>query len=296
MIMRTITLYICLLMTCFICGAKEITIIPQFTLGDTIRYRATTSLVMYHGNDSLVSTTKLLPTLIVDGKNDKGFVITTNNRLEDFSVECSDPEAGETLKSFDKSDILNDFVAAIVLKIQLGADCRPDSILNMNAVKERMTDAFINMSAKQQGIEESNREEWEKETRPLLVGAVNMICTPTHLIEQQFGNLPYFNLTGIPLKSEKIPTSMIITGDLLKMCHDLKELDMEIAPLDSDMESGINAADGMYSISISGKKDKLEIEGMLLYGAGIMNHGILAVKTESDTKRLITTYAIDALK
>lgn len=294
--MRTITLYICLLMTCFICGAKEITIIPQFTLGDTIRYRATTSLVMYHGNDSLVSTTKLLPTLIVDGKNDKGFVITTNNRLEDFSVECSDPEAGETLKSFDKSDILNDFVAAIVLKIQLGADCRPDSILNMNAVKERMTDAFINMSAKQQGIEESNREEWEKETRPLLVGAVNMICTPTHLIEQQFGNLPYFNLTGIPLKSEKIPTSMIITGDLLKMCHGLKELDMKITPLDSDMESGINAADGMYSISISGKKDKLEIEGMLLYGAGIMNHGILTVKTESDTERLITTYAIDALK
>lgn len=296
MIMRTITLYICLLMTCFICGAKEITIIPQFTLGDTIRYRATTSLVMYHGKDSLVSTTKLLPTLIVDGKNDKGFVITTNNRLEDFSVECSDPEAGETLKSFDKSDILNDFVAAIVLKIQLGADCRPDSILNMNAVKERMTDAFINMSAKQQGIEESNREEWEKETRPLLVGAVNMICTPTHLIEQQFGNLPYFNLTGIPLKSGKIPTSMIITGDLLKMCHGLKELDMKITPLDSDMESGINAADGMYSISISGKKDKLEIEGMLLYGAGIMNHGILTVKTESDTERLITTYAIDALK
>lgn len=294
--MRTITLYICLLMTCFICGAKEITIIPQFTLGDTIRYRATTSLVMYHGNDSLVSTTKLLPTLIVDGKNDKGFVITTNNRLEDFSVECSDPEAGETLKSFDKSDILNDFVAAIVLKIQLGADCRPDSILNMNAVKERMTDAFINMSAKQQGIEESNREEWEKETRPLLVGAVNMICTPTHLIEQQFANLPYFNLTGIPLKSGKIPTSMIITGDLLKMCHDLKELDMKIKPLDSNMESSISAADEMYSISISGKKDKLEIEGMLLYGAGIMNHGILAVKTESDTKRLITTYAIDALK
>lgn len=296
MIMRTITLYICLLMTCFICGAKEITIIPQFTLGDTIRYRATTSLVMYHGEDSLVSTTKLLPTLIVDGKNDKGFVITTNNRLEDFSVECSDPEAEETLKSFDKSDILNDFVAAIVLRIQLGADCRPDSILNMNYVKERMTDAFINMSAKQQGIEESNREEWEKETRPLLVGAVNMICTPTHLIEQQFGNLPYFNLTGIPLKSGKIPTSMIITGDLLKMCHGLKELDMKITPLDSNMESSISAADGMYSISISGKKDKLEIEGMLLYGAGIMNHGILTVKTESDTERLITTYAIDALK
>lgn len=269
---------------------------PQFTVGDTIGYRATTSLVMYHGKDSLVSTTKLLPTLIVNEKNDKGFVITINNRLEDFSIECSDPEAGETLKAFDKSDILNDFVAAIVLKIQLGADCRPDSILNMNAVRERITEAYINMFAKQQEVDESNRAKWENETRPLLVGAVDMICTPAHLIEQQFGNLPYFNLTGIPLKSGKIPTSMIITGDLMKMCQGLKELDMEITPLDSNMESGISADDGMYSIRISGKKDKLDVEGMLLYSGGIMAHGFLTVKMESDTERLVSTYAIDIIK
>ncbi len=296
MIMRTIALYIFLLMTCFICGAKEIFIIPQFTLGDTIRYRATTCLVMYHGKDSLVSTTKLLPSLIVDGKNDKGFVVTTNNSLEDFSVECSDPEAGETLKSYDKTDILNDFVASIVLRIQLGADCRPDSILNMDAVKERITDAFINMSAKQQGIEESNREEWEKETRPLLVGAIDMLCTPNHLIEQQFGNLPYFNLTGIPLKSGKIPTSMIITGDLLKMCHGLKELNMKITHFDDNIEHSIGSDDGMYSIRIQGKKDRMEVEGLLLYSTGIMAHGILTVRTESDTERLLTTYVIDAIK
>lgn len=294
--MRTLIFYICLVTACFACGAKEIIILPQFAVGDTLRYRATTSLVMYHGRDSLVSTTKLLPTLIVDEKNDKGFIITTNNRLENFSVECSDPAAGETLESFDKSDILNEFVAAIVLKIQLDADCRPDSILNMNVVKERITDAYINMFAKQQEIDESNREEWEKETRPLLVGAVDMICTPTHLIEQQFGNLPYFNLTGIPLKSGKIQTSMIITGDLLKMCHGLKELDMTITQLDSDMESGISADDGMYSISISGKKDKIEIEGLLLYGGGIMNHGIVSVKVDSGTERILTTYIIDPIK
>lgn len=294
--MRTLIFYICLVTACFACGAKEIIILPQFAVGDTLRYRATTSLVMYHEKDSLVSTTKLLPTLIVDEKNDKGFIITTNNRLENFSVECSDPEVGETLESFDKSDILNDFVAAIVLKIQLDADCRPDSILNMKVVKERITDAYINMLAKQQEIDESNRDEWKKETRPLLVGAVDMICTPTHLIEQQFGNLPYFNLIGIPLKSGKIQTSMIITGDLLKMCHRLKELDMNITPLDSNMESGISADDGMYSIKISGKKDKIEIEGQLLYGGGIMNHGIVSVKIDSDTERMLTTYIIDPIK
>ena len=181
------------------------------------------------------------------------------------------------------------FVAAIVLKIQLGADCRPDSILNMNAVRERITEAYINMFAKQQEVDESNRAKWENETRPLLVGAVDMICTPAHLIEQQFGNLPYFNLTGIPLKSGKIPTLMIITGDLMKMCQGLKELDMEITPLDSNMESSISADDGMYSIIIRGKKDKLDGEGMLLYSGGIMAHGILTVKMESDTERLVTT-------
>lgn len=186
-IMRKAALFICVLMTCFICGAKEITIIPQFVVGDTIRYRATTNIVMHHDKDSLVSTTKLLPTLIVEEKNNRGFVIRTTNSLEDISVECSDPEAVE------------------------------------------------------------------------------------------------------------IPTSMILTGDLLKMCHGVNELNMEITTLDSDIESSINADDGMYSISIMGKEGTTEIEGLLLYGGGIMNHGILSVKTESGSERMLTTYMIEAI-
>ena len=89
---------------------------------------------------------------------------------------------------------------------------------------------------------------------------------------------------------------MIVTGDILNMCHGLKELDMEITPLDSNMESGISANDGMYSIRISGKKDKLEVEGLLLYSGGIMTHGILTVKMDSDSERLVTTYALDIIK
>ena len=290
MITRTTTLYICLLMTCFMCGAKEITIIPQFAVGDTIRYRATTSLVVYHENDSLVSTTKMLPTLIVDEKNDKGFVITTINRLEDFSVECSDPEAGETLNSFDETDILNDFIAAIVLRIQLDADCRPDTILNMEEVKKSVLNAYVKMLEREFGTEVDVNE------APVVIGAISDICNQTHLIEQQFGNLPYFNFTGIPLKSGKIPASMIITGDLLKMCHGLNELDMDITLLESDMESGTQADDGLYSIKISGKKDNIEIGGLLLYGAGRMNHGILNLRTGSGSERLFTTYVIDAIK
>jgi len=52
----------------------------------------------------------------------------------------------------------------------------------------------------------------------------------------------------------------------------------------------------MYSISISGKKDKIEIEGLLLYGGGIMNHGIVSVKVDSGTERILTTYIIDPIK
>lgn len=185
--MRKAALFICVLMTCFICGAKEITIIPQFVVGDTIRYRASTNIVMHHDKDSLVSTTKLLPTLIVEEKNNRGFVIRTTNSLEDFSVECSHPEAVE------------------------------------------------------------------------------------------------------------IPPSMILTGDLLKMCHGVNELNMGITTLDSDIESSINADDGMYSISIMGKEGTTEIEGLLLYGGGIMNHGILSVKTESGSERMLTTYMIEAI-
>lgn len=294
--MRTIIFYICLLTAGFACGAKEIIILPQFAVGDTLRYRATTSLVMYHGRDSLVSTTKLLPALIVDEKNDKGFIITTNNRLEDFSVECSDPEAGETLESFDKSDILNDVVAAITLRIQLGTDCQPDSILNLDAVKERITDAYINSFAKRQEIDESNRDEWEKETMPLLIGTVNMMYTPKHLIEQQFGNLPYLNFTGIPLKSGKIPASMVLPDELQIICPGLTELKMEIRQFESNMESSIEDKDGLYHIKFGGKKGTAHIEGELLYAAGILTNGFLSLRNESDTEKLISNYMIEIIK
>lgn len=50
---------------------------PQLAESDTIMYRTTAQTIMYHENDSLVSQTKLLPEIIVEGKNNKGFVIIT---------------------------------------------------------------------------------------------------------------------------------------------------------------------------------------------------------------------------
>lgn len=37
--MKALIFYICLLTACFACGAKDIIILPQFDVGDTIRYR-----------------------------------------------------------------------------------------------------------------------------------------------------------------------------------------------------------------------------------------------------------------
>ena len=149
---------------------------PQLAESDTIMYRTTAQTIMYHENDSLVSQTKLLPEIIVEGKNNKGFVIKTTNRLEDFSIECSDPSSDGQLP--DKTETLNDFVAAVVMRIQLDVDCRPDSILNMAEVRETLLNAYIRMFTKEQGMDITRDAEWETETKPLMIGAIDMTYTP----------------------------------------------------------------------------------------------------------------------
>ena len=292
--MRTIVFYICLLTACFICGAKKIIIMPQLAESDTIMYRTTAQTIMYHENDSLVSQTKLLPEIIVEGKNNKGFVIKTTNRLEDFSIECSDPSSDGQLP--DKTETLNDFVAAVVMRIQLDVDCRPDSILNMAEVRETLLNAYIRMFTKEQGMDITRDAEWETETKPLMIGAIDMTYTPKHLIETQFGYIPYFNFIGVPLKSGKIPASMALPDELQKMCPELKELKMKVSKFENNMESGIEEKDGLYHIKLSGKKGTVEIDGELLYAAGILTNGFLSLRNESDTEKLISNYVIEIIR
>lgn len=274
--------------------AKEITIIPKFAVGDTLRYRTTAQVILHHGNDSLVSLTKLLPQLIVESRNDKGFIIRTTNSLESFDITCTDPESEGQLP--DKTEELNDFVASVELRIQLDSVGRPDSILNIDEVKDAMLEAYIKMFQKEQGIDIENSNEWVVDTKPLLVIAVDKICTPKHLIEQQFGNLPYFNFLGIPLKSGKIPASMVLTDELQMMLPGIEELKMDVKQLVNTTELNLSEEDGFYVIRIKGKKRKTEVEGELLYAGGILNHGYVSVKQESDTEKLITNFIIDAIK
>lgn len=292
--MRRLSTIICLFTMGLLCMAKEITIIPKFAVGDTLRYRTTAQVIMHHGNDSLVSLTKLLPQLIVESRNNKGFIIRTTNSLESFDITCTDPESEGLLP--DKTDELNDFVASVKLRIQLDAVGRPDSILNIDEVKETMLEAYIKMFKKEQGIDIENSDEWEIDTKPFLVSAVDMICAPKHLTEQQFGNLPYFNLLGIPLKPGKIPASMILTDELQALLPEIEELKMDVRQLINTTELNLSEEDGFYVIRVKGKKRKTEVEGELLYAGGILNHGYLSVKQESDAGKLITNFIIDAIK
>lgn len=84
---------------------------------------------MHHGTDSMVSVTKMQPQLIVEGKNDLGFILMTNNKLESLNFDCSSSEYNSFLP--DKTEEINDFVASVKLRIQLNSVCRPDSIINI---------------------------------------------------------------------------------------------------------------------------------------------------------------------
>ncbi|MBD5288696.1 MAG: hypothetical protein HDS28_06505 [Bacteroides sp.] len=291
--MRTFIAFIFLLALCSLCGAKEIVILPQFEVGDTVRYRATAQVKLYHERDSMISTTKLLPTIVVEDRNSKGYIVKTTNELEDFRIECSDPASEGQLP--DETWKLNEFVAPIVLNIQLDANCRPDTILNLDSVKERMLDAFIKLFAREQGIDLENSAEWKMDTKPLLISAVDMICRSKHLIEEQFGNIPYFTFNGISLKPGKIPASMVLTDELQIMCHSLDELDMEVRQVVNTESLNIGEDSGCYVIELKGNKRESSLKGKLLYNKGIMNYGYIDIKIKSETETLITNFTLDRL-
>lgn len=283
--MKRFVTYICLLMACLVCVAKDITIRPQFTVGDTLKYRATAKVKMYHGKDSLVSVTKLLPTIFVEAKNEKGFVLRTTNKLEAFEIECTDPASEGQLP--DRTEEVNEFVASRILQFQLDVDCRPDTILNMEEVKESVMNAYKRMLERELGTEIDANE------NPFLTSAVSEICNQKHLIEEQFGNVPYFNFIGIPLKSGKIPTSMVLTNKLQATCHGLNDLKMIVAQLGGDMENSTDATDGFYSIKVNGKKGKTEVDGNFLFANGILEHGLLCVKAENEAGKLTSIFSIE---
>lgn len=283
--MRTIAIYLCLFLCYMMCSAKEITIFPQFSVGDTLRYRTTAEVRTYHENDSVWSTLTMFPQIIVESKNEKGFIISTSNKLESFESDCSNPDLTGLLPN---PEDLNNFLSIITLRIQLDSNCRPDTILNLDEIKEMMFDAFADMFAKQQGIDIENSAEWRMDTKPLLMSAVSAICNQKHLIEEQFCNIPFFNFIGIPLKSGKIPSSMVLTDEMQRLCN-VKELKMKVEETNySDDFMG-------QTIYFGGKKEKTKISGGLLLADGILSNGYIRIDTELDTEKSIQKFVIESI-
>lgn len=286
--------YICLLMVCGLCGAEEITIRPQFSVGETLKYRSTAQLTMFHEQDSVIAKTSLLPKFVIESKNDTGFVMLTSNKLEYFKIESSDPQLKELLP--DRKEEMNKFVAPVKLKIQLDAECRPDTILNLQQVKESLLEAYLNMYKNSSDLGDDDIEEWESETVPLLTATVDMIYTPEHLIETQMGNIPYFNFIGIPLKSGEIPASMVLTNELQKMCPNIKELKFKISQTTDNKEHSIDASDGFYTIKIAGKDETTVLGGEFLYAKGILEHGLLWIKINAGNGKIASIFSMNPVE
>lgn len=283
--MKTIATILVILTGCLLSAAREITILPQFVLGDTLKYRMTAQMTMHIENDSIVIMSNLLPQLIVEEKNDEGFVISTTNKLELYNAECSAQKLKELPSAIAPE---NDYIESVRLKIQLDRDCHPDTILNLDAVR----DNFVAYVKQQQGDDYEDSPEQEMLTKAI----ASMMCTPKRLIDQQFGNIPYFNFLGIPLESGKIPASMVLSDDLQKKCHEVTELEMEVISLGNTIELNMSEDDGFYAINLKGAKEKTKIEGKLLYAGGIIAHGLLSFKTDLGPMRLAGNFILDAIR
>lgn len=48
-----------------------------------------------------------------------------------------------------------------------------------------MLNVFIKMFAKEQGIDIENSAEWRMDTKPLLIGAVDMMCISFKLLDKE---------------------------------------------------------------------------------------------------------------
>ena len=68
---------------------------------------------------------------------------------------------------------------------------------------------------------------------------------------------------------------------------------MDVAEGGGDMECSINETNGFYSISIKGKKGNSKVEGRFLFAGGILDYGLLSVKSENETGKITSIFNIE---
>lgn len=259
-------------------------ITPSIQVGDTLRYEVTVNTKIYHGTDSVVSLIKLFPEVIVESKNDEGFVIVTRNKPMELDVVSSNPNVPD----FNgQSDEIKNLTASISLKIQLNKFGKPDTILNMDELKKAYIDGFLNVLKKQNGEEITDEAKWEEETKPFVMAYVDMFCNTEHNIAEQFGNTAFYNFIGIPLKDgDYIQAPMVLTPDMQKMMPGIKKLKMSV--------TSSNGEDGYpyVILEVKGKKGKNSVEGSWGFSKGKISLGSLYIEVDNGTEILKSLYSI----
>ena len=87
---RYVILIIVALATCLAGNTQSITIVPAYQVGDSLEYVATCTLKTTHDNDSLLCITITQPRIYVESRNDKGFILSTANKLRSYESETTD--------------------------------------------------------------------------------------------------------------------------------------------------------------------------------------------------------------
>ena len=278
---------------CLTCHAETITIIPEYHVGDTLKYRIKTNVRVDHGLDSLVYSLEFFPRMVIESRNDMGFVISTSTTVGDFNAECSDPEANCSPDFLSMREIVvSEFTDSVgFLEIQLDSVCRPMSILNIDEVKERYVQGFLKMAAKQADItleELMAQEERINELRHYLTSVIDSIYSPRHILDEQFGYTAYFSFIGEPLNFSKIIASKVLAPKIMFLTPGIHSLDIHVS-----------GNSGNCTVETQGATDKSSVSGRWTFHSGIPVTGILHIKTAewSDGADTFTiTYTIDKIQ
>ena len=280
--MRRFAFFLALFIACLVCSAKTTMIEPQYVVGDTLKYRTTATVSFYILGDSMVITSKMLPVVIVESQNDTGFVLGASNKFESVDVQTSRKE--ETESSAQMIERMTS-IPPVDFTIQLDKAGRPDSILDLEEVKELMIENYMDYLANQEGVDLEENPEWAETNLSVAESVIERISQPQHLIKNQFGNLPYFTFTGIPLESEEIPASLLLTDETAVLVKNLEDLHLQV----------VQPADKKFTLVISGQDESAEIECTLNYENGIMQTGDLTITHQAGAPLIIYKFTLTAL-
>lgn len=281
--MKSILTLIAFIFASIAAMAADLTIVPKFQPGQTIRYSTYSRVLMRHEADSALIECTMSPKVVVESVSGNGAVLSGSNRMDSLSVVGTMPDISLL---GNESQFVN-IMASTDLQIKLGNNFQPESILNIDAFRRKF--AFM-IARSLAGITDDDFNyddiDWDFEPDPILMMAVDEVCKPRHIIDELFGYTSYFSFYGIPLKSGKIPTQKVLSEKLLYLCDDIKNLDIVVSKFEGD---GVG-------IRVAGKSKNSTIEGQWMFADGIVVFGCINIDCKNWDADYNCTYIIDLEK